>query len=120
MTTFNIIRACREKNIKKLVFASSSAIYGDHGEKSIYEDISPLMPISNYGAMKLASEAICLAAKHEFLEKLMIYRFPNVVGTPATHGVIYDFVRKLKKDNRSLEVLGNGTQKKSYLHVKTL
>ncbi len=120
MTTFNLLNLCRCMNIKKFVFASSSAIYGDHGDTSITENTTPLMPISNYGAMKLASEAICLAAKHEFLESLYVFRFPNVVGTPATHGVIYDFVKKLKNNPDRLDVLGNGSQKKSYLHVSDL
>jgi len=120
MTTFNLLKLCREENIKRFIFASSSAIYGDHGELSISEITAPLMPISNYGAMKLASEAICYAAKHDFLENLFVFRFPNVVGTPATHGVIYDFINRLKCDPDTLEVLGNGSQKKSYLHVSDL
>jgi UDP-glucose 4-epimerase len=120
MTTYNLLRLCKERGVKKFIFASSSAIYGDHGETVIKEDTAPLMPISNYGAMKLASEAICFAAKHDFLEDLYVFRFPNVVGTPATHGVIYDFVKKLKRDPSQLTVLGDGTQKKSYLHVNDL
>ena len=120
MTTFNLLKLCGEEKIKRFIFASSSAIYGDHGELSISETTAPLMPISNYGAMKLASEAICYAAKHDFLESLFVFRFPNVVGTPATHGVIYDFINKLKSNPATLEVLGNGSQKKSYLHVSDL
>lgn len=120
MTTFNLLKLCGEEKIKRFIFASSSAIYGDHGELSISEMTAPLMPISNYGAMKLASEAICYAAKHDFLESLFVFRFPNVVGTPATHGVIYDFINKLKSNPATLEVLGNGSQKKSYLHVSDL
>jgi len=86
----------------------------------LYEDIGPLMPISNYGAMKLASEALISSALESFLDKVCIYRFPNVVGVPATHGVILDFVNKLKIDMATLEVLGNGTQQKTYLHVSEL
>ena len=86
----------------------------------LYEDIGPLMPISNYGAMKLASEALISASLESFLEKACIYRFPNVVGVPATHGVILDFINKLKADSKALDVLGNGSQQKTYLHVSEL
>ena len=120
MTTFNLLKTAKKYNVPNFNFASSSAIYGDHGSKQISEKTSPLMPISNYGAMKLASEAICFAALEDFLQKLRIYRFPNVVGVPATHGVIFDFIHKLIQDNKKLNVLGNGTQKKSYLHVEDL
>jgi UDP-glucose 4-epimerase len=120
MTTYNLLKLCKEENLRSFAFASSSAIYGDHGEKPISENTAPLMPISNYGAMKLASEAICFAAKHEFLKNLLIFRFPNVVGVPATHGVIFDFINKLKTNPSQLSVLGDGTQRKSYLHVSDL
>tara|TARA_B100000242_G_scaffold264319_1_gene211770 strand:- start:8173 stop:9141 length:969 start_codon:yes stop_codon:yes gene_type:complete len=120
MTTFNLLEMARKYKIKSFYFASSSAVYGDHGIKNIEENTGPLMPISNYGAMKLASEAQCFAAYESFLKRLRIFRFPNVVGTPATHGVIFDFINKLKKNNKSLEVLGDGSQQKSYLHVDDL
>jgi UDP-glucose 4-epimerase len=84
------------------------------------EDIGPLFPISNYGAMKLASEALISASVESFLKKAYIFRFPNVIGTPATHGVILDFIHKLKKKPDVLEVLGNGSQRKAYLHVSDL
>lgn len=119
-TTFEILECMRELGIENLHFASSSAIYGDHGEQLLFESIGPLLPISNYGAMKLASEAQISAAAETFLKKANIFRFPNVVGVPATHGVILDLMRKLKQDRRKLDVLGNGTQKKSYLHVSDL
>jgi UDP-glucose 4-epimerase len=70
--------------------------------------------------MKLSSEALISASLESFLDKVCIYRFPNVVGIPATHGVILDFVNKLKRDPTKLEVLGNGTQQKTYLHVSEL
>ena len=120
LTTFEILNSMKYFNIKKLNFASSSAIYGDFGEELIHENIGPLLPISNYGAMKLASEAQISAATESFLEKVNIFRFPNVVGTPATHGVILDFITKLKLDSSTLQVLGNGTQQKAYLHVLDL
>jgi UDP-glucose 4-epimerase len=120
LTTFEILRSMRDHGISKLHFASSSAIYGDLGETSLHEDIGPLFPISNYGAMKLASEAQISAAAETFLARANIFRFPNVVGVPATHGVILDFVNKLKRTPASLSVLGDGTQQKAYLHVSDL
>jgi UDP-glucose 4-epimerase len=79
-----------------------------------------LLPISNYGANKLASEALLSAAAESFVEKLWIYRFPNVVGPRSTHGAIHDFVGRLIKNKDFLRVLGDGTQKKPYLHVSEL
>ena len=102
------------------MFASSSAVYGDLGELLISENSAPLMPISNYGAMKLSSEAILSSHVEQNNTNLIIYRFPNVVGYPATHGVIFDFINKLIKTPDTLKVLGNGTQNKAYLHVKDL
>jgi len=109
LTTFNTLVLMREFSIPTLNFASSSAIYGDHGETVIHEDIGPLEPISNYGAMKLASEAQIRAAVEAFLPKANVFRFPNVVGVPATHGVLIDFVDKLRATPHRLDVLGDGT-----------
>ena len=120
MTTFNLLAAMRELSIPKFHFASSSAIYGDFGDERIREDTAPYRPISNYGAMKLASEAQISAALESFGDKANIFRFPNVVGAPATHGVIFDFINKLRADPMRLSVLGDGTQKKAYLHVSDL
>ena len=120
MTTFNTLVLMQELGIGTLAFASSSAVYGDRGERSLTEDLGPLFPISNYGAMKLASEAAISAALESHLQRALIFRFPNVVGVPATHGVILDFVRKLKADPKTLRVLGDGTQQKGYLHVGDL
>ena len=120
LTTFNSLEACKIFKIKNFYFASSSAIFGDHKSKIISENEGPLMPLSNYGAMKLASEALCFAAYENFLNNLRVFRFPNVVGCPATHGVIKDFLKKLDKDENCLNVLGNGSQEKSYLHVSDL
>ena len=119
-STFQLLKCMRRHGVGKLNFASSSAIYGDLGDSKISEDSGPLLPISNYGAMKLASEAICSAAGESFLEFVNIFRFPNVVGVPATHGVILDFFEKLKRTPGNLQVLGNGLQQKSYLHVVDL
>lgn len=120
LTTVAVLDVMERRGIGVIHFASSSAIYGDHGDDLIHEDIGPLQPISNYGAMKLASEAQLRAAKEAYLERVSVFRFPNVIGIPATHGVILDFVRKLIVTPDRLEVLGNGTQQKSYLHVSDL
>ena len=119
LTTYNLLKLMREHKIPRLAFASTSAIYGDLNQK-LTEDIGPLFPISNYGAMKLASEAAISAATESFLERTWIFRFPNVVGSRATHGAIFDFIHKLKKNPAELEVLGDGTQEKPYFHVADL
>ena len=119
MTTVSTLKIMKAIDCKKLYFASSAAIYG-YNKNRLHEDIGPLMPMSNYGAMKLSSEAIISASLEIFLEKVCIYRFPNIVGIPANHGVLLDFIKKLKKNKSVLEVLGNGTQTKAYLHVTDL
>src|SRR6266850_2994662 len=119
MTTYNVLKVMRALKIPGIVFASSSAIYGEH-KGLLSEDTGPLFPISNYGAMKLASEAAISAALESYLKRAFIFRFPNVIGVPATHGVVLDFVRKLKATPGRLQVLGDGTQQKSYLHVEDL
>ena len=116
LTTFNVLKMMHELGIRQFVFASTSAIYGDL-DAVLKEDSGPLFPISSYGAMKLASEGIISAAIERFLECAWICRFPNVVGGRATHGAIYDFLRKLRANPAELEVLGDGTQEKPYLHV---
>lgn len=119
LTTFQILAMMRKHSVPVLAFASSSAIYGAYPE-TIYEATGPLFPISNYGAMKLASEALISAAVESFLSKSYVFRFPNVIGPRATHGVIYDLMHKVKRGPASLEVLGDGTQEKPYLHVEDL
>ena len=119
-TTFELLRAMQIHEVRNLHFASSSAIYGDLGEATLHEAIGPLLPISNYGAMKLASEAQASAAAESFLDRVNLFRFPNVVGVPATHGVLLDFVNKLIATPQELQVLGDGTQQKAYLHVSDL
>ena len=120
MSTYHLLQGMKELDIKILHFASSSAVYGDLGDIPLHEKIGPLLPISNYGAMKLASEALISAASEAYLARANIFRFPNVVGIPATHGVILDFIKKLVITPNTLDVLGNGTQQKSYLHVSDL
>ena len=120
MTTHNTLLLMKELGIRTIAFASSSAVYGDLGSQVLTETTGPLFPVSNYGAMKLASEAAITAALESFLQRALLFRFPNVVGVPATHGVILDFVRKLKATPGNLAVLGDGSQCKSYLHGEDL
>lgn len=120
MTTYHLLNVLKKLGVRKLAFASSSAIYGDHGSEPLTEDLGPFLPISNYGAMKLASEAAISAAVESFLHQAWIFRFPNVIGIPATHGVILDFINKLKDTPEKLTVLGDGSQQKGYLHVNEL
>lgn len=119
-TTFETLLVARELAVPALHFASSSAVYGEVPDAAIAEDFGPLEPISNYGAMKLASEAQIRAAVESHLRRADIFRFPNVVGVPATHGVIIDLVRKCRATPSHLDVLGDGTQQKVYLHVDEL
>ena len=119
LSTFNVLAGMREAHIRKIAFASTSAVYGVH-EETLEENIGPLFPISNYGAMKLASEALISAAVESYLERAWIFRFPNVIGPRATHGIIFDLLTKLSRNPADLEVLGDGTQQKPYLHVSEL
>ncbi|VBB46861.1 NAD-dependent epimerase/dehydratase [uncultured Paludibacter sp.] len=118
-TTFNVLQCMKEFNVKKLFFASTSAIYGETTDE-LYENYGPLQPVSNYGAGKLASEAFISAFSSTYNIQTWITRFPNVVGERFTHGVIYDFIKKLNTNPTELEVLGNGEQNKPYLYVKDL
>jgi UDP-glucose 4-epimerase len=119
LSTFNILLVMREAAIRRIAFASTSAVYGVH-PGALTENTGPLFPISNYGAMKLASEAVISAAVENFLERAWIFRFPNVIGPRATHGIMFDLLTKLKSKPEHLEVLGDGTQQKPYLHVAEL
>jgi UDP-glucose 4-epimerase len=119
LTTHNVLKMMHVLNIPQIVFASSSAIYGAH-DGVLKEDTGPLLPVSNYGAMKLASEGSITAALERYLKRAWICRFPNVVGSRATHGVIFDLLKKLRVNAAELEVLGDGRQEKPYLHVGEL
>ena len=118
-TTFNVLQLMKEFEVKKLFFASTSAIYGETYD-ILNEDYGPLRPVSNYGAGKLASEAFISAFASTYKIQVWITRFPNVVGERFTHGVIHDFIHKLRRNPEELEVLGNGEQCKPYVYVKDL
>ena len=118
--THNVLEAMRIKKVKNIIFASSSAVYGVANKFPTKENYGPLLPISLYGASKVACEALVSAFSHNFGIKSWIFRFANVIGKNPTHGIIFDLLRKLKNDPRELEVLGDGKQSKPYLHVSDI
>lgn len=120
MTTYSVLEQMRTHDVKKLMFASTSAIYGNAHGVEVTETYGPLFPTSHYGACKLASEGIIASYCENYGIQAYITRFPNVCGERTTHGVLHDFVKKLKKNPGELEVLGNGRQAKPYLYVKDL
>lgn len=119
-TTFQILSCMREHNIKKLFFASTSAVYGDKRDVLLDEHTAGLSPISYYGAAKLGSEALISAFSYMNDMEALVFRFPNVIGPRLTHGVIFDFIHKLKEDPEHLEILGDGRQTKPYIYVADL
>jgi UDP-glucose 4-epimerase len=114
--TESVAEASRIANVSCVLYASGSGVYGDAGENVLTED-SPLRPISTYGASKLAGESLLASYSYMFGIKTLAFRFANVVGPRQTHGVGYDFIRRLRLDPSKLEILGNGRQSKSYVHV---
>ena len=116
--TYNLLEAIRrEGGVSTLAFSSTSTVYGEPSEIPTSETYAPLKPISNYGASKLAAEAMICSYASMYDFKATIFRLANVVGPRTNHGVIYDFIEKLRKDKNELEVLGDGSQSKSYLYV---
>jgi UDP-glucose 4-epimerase len=116
LTTFNVLEACRKAGVKHFVFASSSTVYGDPEIIPTPEE-HPLEPISIYGAAKLAGEEMAKTYAKLYGMKALILRYANIIGPRMAHGVIVDFIKKLKANPRELKILGDGTQAKSYLHV---
>lgn len=120
LTTYNTLLAMKEFHVKKIIFASTSAVYGDTSEKKVDEDFGPLFPVSHYGAAKLASEGFISSFAENYGFQAWIARFPNVVGERATHGAIFDFINRLRQNPHELHVLGDGMQFKPYLYVRDL
>ncbi len=118
VATYNVLEAMRVNGVGKISFASSSAVYGEAEIMPTPEEYGPMIPISLYGASKLASEALITAWAGTFGAKGYIHRFANIVGPRGTHGVIFDFIHKLKRDPTRLEVLGDGEQEKSYMSAR--
>jgi UDP-glucose 4-epimerase len=117
IATYNILEAMRQNKINKIVFSSSSVVYGETTEPTLPETYGPTLPISMYGAGKLGAEGLISAFCGTFDFQAWMYRFANVVGARGTHGVIVDFIEKLKKNPHELEILGDGKQCKPYLYV---
>lgn len=113
----NVLEAARITGVQRITYASGSGVYGDRGEQQLDEQFGPLIPVSTYGASKLGCEALLAAYAHMFGIHAVAFRFANVVGARQTHGVTYDFVRRLLDDPSKLRVLGDGSQSKSYIHV---
>ena len=118
LATYNLLDAMHRQHVKEIAFTSSSTIYGQANIVPTPEDYGPLVPISMYGASKLACEAMITAYCHTFDMRSWIFRFANIIGDRGTHGIIVDFIHKLKRDPAHLEILGDGKQSKSYLHVR--
>ena len=117
IATYNVLESLRRYNVGRVAFTSTSTVYGEAQAVPTPEDYGPLMPISLYGASKLACEALISSYCHTFGLQAWIYRFANIVGSRSTHGVIYDFIGKLRTDPGRMTILGDGRQSKSYLHV---
>jgi len=118
VATRNVLEAMRQNGIDKLLFASSATVYGDTGPVPLAETFGPLLPISLYGAGKLACEGLISAYCHLFGMKAWMFRFANVVGAKMGHGVIYDFIQKLKQNPKELEIFGDGNQEKPFFLVE--
>jgi UDP-glucose 4-epimerase len=117
IATYNLLEAMRLSDVKKIAFASSSVVYGEDAPMPTPEDHGPCMPISLYGASKQAGEGLISSWVGTFGFQAWVFRFANIIGERGTHGVIFDFIHKLKADPTRLEVLGNGRQEKSYMEV---
>ncbi|MGP6208004.1 NAD-dependent epimerase/dehydratase family protein [Cuniculiplasma sp. SKW3] len=115
--THNLLEFMRKKDIKSMIFSSTSTVYGEADVIPTPENYGPCLPISLYGASKLANEGFIWSYYHYYGIKPTIFRFANIVGRNSTHGVIHDFILKLKKNPKELEILGDGRQEKSYMHI---
>jgi len=118
LATYNVLEGMRLAGTKEIVFASSGAIYGEPAVMPTPENYGPLFPISMYAASKIACETMITAFCHNYAMRTWIFRFGNIVGPFPTHGVIYDFIRKLQADPARLPMLGDGLQAKPYVHVE--
>lgn len=120
LTTRALLEGMRKAGVRKMFFASTSAVYGEMPDVELTEVTGGLMPVSYYGGAKLASEALISSYVSMCDMSVVIFRFPNVIGPRLTHGAVFDFIRKLRKNPNELEILGNGTQCKPYIYVLDL
>jgi UDP-glucose 4-epimerase len=118
LATARVLEAMRRKDVPRLVFTSTSTVYGEATVIPTPEDYSPLEPISVYAGSKLACEAMISAYCHSYGMQAWVFRFANIIGERSNHGVIWDFVRKLRENPQCLEILGDGRQAKSYLEAR--
>ena len=118
IATHTVLEAMRQLGVRKLLFASSSTVFGEPSVLPTPESVGPLLPISLYGAGKLACEGLISAYCHLFGTQAWIFRFGNVVGARMGHGILHDFVAKLRRDPNELEILGDGNQEKNYFLVE--
>jgi UDP-glucose 4-epimerase len=118
--TVNVLESMRENKIKNLIFTSGSGVYGEVPDYPVSENFSPLKPVSTYGAQKLSSENYMSSYSFMFDMCCIVFRFANVVGPKQTHGVTHDFLLKLTKNNKSLDILGDGTQTKPFIHINDI
>lgn len=119
-TTFILLECMRRFNVKKLFFASTSAVYGEQMGEHVDEESVALKPISYYGGAKLGAEGIISSFAYMNDMNVLVFRFPNVIGPRLTHGVVFDFIKRLKEDPSRLQILGDGTQSKPYIYVLDL
>lgn len=115
--TFSLLQAMKARGIKQIVYTSGSGVYGDRGASFSTESYGPLMPVSMYGATKLSAEALISAFCHLYDMRAWIVRPANIIGPRATHGVVFDFMKRLLEEPTKLTILGDGEQSKAYLHV---
>lgn len=115
--TWAVLEGMRRNAVGHMAFTSTSTVYGNAAVMPTPEDYGPLLPISIYGGAKLACEALIASHAGTFDIDALLFRFANVVGDRSNHGVTYDFVHKLRKDPAKLEILGDGTATKSYVHI---
>jgi len=118
LSTYNLLEAMRKSTVNKMLFSSSGAVYGDIQRPPASEGYGPLLPVSLYAASKLACEGLISAYSSLFGIRAWIFRFGNVLGARMSHGVIFDFIRKLKNDPTELEILGDGGAEKNYILVE--
>ncbi len=120
LTTRTLLESMRKYNVKNLFFASTSAVYGEMPDVELNETTGGIKPVSYYGGAKLASEALISSYVSMCDMNVVIFRFPNVIGPRLTHGVIFDFIKKLQNNPNELEILGDGTQCKPYIYALDL
>jgi UDP-glucose 4-epimerase len=119
VATFKLLEGIRKNDgTKSIVFASTSTVYGEASQLPTPEDYGPLLPISTYGASKLGCESLISSYAYTHGIRALILRLGNCIGSRAGHGVIVDFMKKLRSNPKSIEILGDGTQKKSYIHIE--